>query len=404
MAAQRRKKPRERGRRSGGHNKGYWFWKGRGWYATDPNGKTPRVPLLSEQGEHLKSPEAEDEAKRAYARWLLAKQEQAKRQANGDSALVLRVVQDYLAYCKTNNRISTFNKRGEYLFDFCYGLPARFWDYDIGRKTPKATEADKIHNGYGRKRVGELIPMDVQQWLDKHPSWAKGTRRIAAQGLKRALNYAVAMGRIERNPIRGFKVGTGGKRVTYFTDKMEEKLIEYGFPAFNLAVKVCIRTGARYGSEFAKLTARHVEETAKGMVWKFSPEEAKTHKPRTIFVANEIAEIVRPLMKKYPSGPLFRNARGKPWTIDALRRAFFRLKDRLVAHGITLDNDGCMYTCRHTFAKRTLGGYWTGKPCTIEQLAGLMGNTRQVCWDHYSKWCEAYTDPLWEAINGSKGG
>jgi hypothetical protein len=68
MAAQGKKKPRERGRKSGGHNNGYGFWKGRGWYATDPNSKTPRVPLLTEQGEHLKSPEADDEAKRAYAR------------------------------------------------------------------------------------------------------------------------------------------------------------------------------------------------------------------------------------------------------------------------------------------------------------------------------------------------
>ena len=41
-----------------------------------------------------------------------------------------------------------------------------------------------------------------------------------------------------------------------------------------------------------------------------------------------------------------------------------------------------MYTCRHTFAKRILSGYWTGQPATIETLAGLMGNTPSVCWKH----------------------
>lgn len=34
----------------------------------------------------------------------------------------------------------------------------------------------------------------------------------------------------------------------------------------------------------------------------------------------------------------------------------------------------------YTFAKRTLYGYWTGKHRTIEQLSGLMGNSRDVAW------------------------
>ena len=240
--------------------------------------------------------------------------------------------------------------------------------------------------------------MDVQQWLDKHPTWGKGTRRIAVQGLKRALNYAVSMQLTPRNPIKGFKVGVGGKRITFFTPEIEKELLQNAFQALRTAIQVCIRTGARYGSEFITLTAAHVEETPKGMLWRFSSDESKTHKPRTIYVAPEIAELVRPLMKRYPHGPLFRNQHGKPWTINALRRAFLRLKDRLAKKKIKLDDDACMYTCRHTFAKRTLGGYWSGKPCTIEQLAGLMGNTRQVCWEHYAKWCDNYTDPLWEAV------
>ena len=57
-----------------------------------------------------------------------------------------------------------------------------------------------------------------------------------------------------------------------------------------------------------------------------------------------------------------------------------------------------MYTCRHTFAKRILGGYW-GKPVALEVLAGLMGNTRQVYWSHYGQWYDDYLDPPWDAIN-----
>ena len=57
-----------------------------------------------------------------------------------------------------------------------------------------------------------------------------------------------------------------------------------------------------------------------------------------------------------------------------------------------------MYTCRHTFAKRTLSGYYTGQPVTIEVLAGLMGNTPKVCWEHYAQWADQYNDPLWAAL------
>ena len=396
MVGRRKRKEATRGRRTGGHNQGYWFRKGRGWCATQ-NGKP--IPLQTENGNPLREHETPiDEVERAYARFLLGQQEQARRLAVGDTTPILRIVQVYLQHCKANNRDSTFRKRGEYLFDFCYGLSPRFWDYDTGRKVPKPTKENYIHDGYGSKPVGELLPMDVQQWLDKHPTWGKGTRRIALQGLKRAFNYAVSMKLTPRNPIKGFNVGIGGKRITFFTPEMEQELLRHAFQALGTAIWVCIRTGARYGSEFVTLTAAHVEETAKGMLWRFSADESKTHKPRTIYVAPEIAELVRPLMKRYQHGPLFRNQHGKPWTIGALRQSFRRLKIRLAKGKIRLDDNACMYTCRHTFAKRTLGGYWSGKPCTIEQLAGLMGNTRQICWEHYAKWCDNYTDPLWEAV------
>ena len=161
MAAKRRQKGTRRGRRPGGHNRGYWFRKARGWYATD-RGKP--LPLRFENGEHLKAEDTPaDVLDRAYARCLLGQQEQSLRLAVGDTTPMLRIVQVYLQHCKSNNRKSTFEKRGEYLFDFCYGLPPRFWDYDTGRKVPKSTKDDYLHDGYGAKPVGEFLPMDVQE-------------------------------------------------------------------------------------------------------------------------------------------------------------------------------------------------------------------------------------------------
>ena len=386
-----------RGRIAGGHNKGYWFRKGRGWYVTDGQRK---IPLLDAVGNHLKAPDtSEDALKEAHARYVLGLQQEAEREATGDTALVLRVVKDYLDYAKSNNRPSTYVKRGEFLFDFCFGLPCRFWDYGKGRKVPKPTPADYLHKGYGDKPIGKLIPMDIQQWLDAHKGWGASTRRMAVQGVKRAFNYAVKMGLIADNPIAKFKVGQGRKRITYFTPKQEAAMMKHSTPALAIAIRVCIRTGVRYGSEFCRLTAKHIDDTGKCMVWRFSAEESKTGKPRVVYIPTDIAELTRQAAKRYPHGAIFRTSHGKPWVIRNLRSAFRLLKLKLEKNGVKLDPDACLYSTRHTYAKRMLGGYWD-KPTTIELVAGLMGNSRQVCWDHYGAWCDGYTEPLVEAVLG----
>lgn len=58
------------------------------------------------------------------------------------------------------------------------------------------------------------------------------------------------------------------------------------------------------------------------------------------------------------------------------------------------------HTCRHTYAKRMLGGFWAA-PATLEVLAGLMGNTPTICWQHYAQWSGQYTDPFWAAIGST---
>ena len=70
------------------------------------------------------------------------------------------------------------------------------------------------------------------------------------------------------------------------------------------------------------------------------------------------------------------------------------LKRKLAKNGIEMDEDACMYSCRHTYAKRTLQGYWTGQPTNIETLSQLTRNSRDVCW---AQWCDTYTEPLWKS-------
>ena len=88
------------------------------------------------------------------------------------------------------------------------------------------------------------------------------------------------------------------------------------------------------------------------------------------------------------------NQNGEPWTRKMLSQNFRRAKAKLKD---PLDDDACMYSCRHTYAKRVLEGFWTGRPASINSLARLMGNTVKVCIDHYLLFSEADNEMLWGA-------
>jgi len=379
------------GRRKGTRNKGYFHRTDRGWYATE-TGRSAQM-LYGPDGEHIKDPAAEQEAKLAYARFLLERE--VRGPTSGDSMTLAAICDAYLQDVGRHGSPATYELRSRILYDFCTGFPARF----RGVQDPPARE--RLHRGHGSTAIRDLIPLDIAHWLDAHPDWG-GARRAGLQAVRRAIVYCLDAGLITRNPIAKFKVKPVRKRVVYFTPEQEEAMYAEASPCLSMAIRVCIRTGARPLSEFGRLEARHVEEHQRGQLWRFPAEEHKTghltHADRVIYVPAEIVGIVRQRIERHPRGPLFRGANGGAWTRTSQGAAFRRLRKRLAAKGIELDDDACFYACRHTFAKRMLGGFW-GPAVTLEVLAGLMGNSPKVCWEHYARWCASYSDPFWNAIH-----
>jgi hypothetical protein len=404
------------GRRTGSQNKGYFFRTGRGWYMsaetlkdTDngANVKRPKmVPLVDESGNPLRSKTTATTAiKAAYRRALIAAgksiDDGEDSSEDGGGATVEQVCDAYLAKAKGEGAKKTYTDRKDTLYDFCYGFPAKFQN---STEKPKAT--DRIHKGYADKPVGKLIKKDIDDWLNEHKTW-NGGRRTRVQALKRAMNYGVECGLLESNPLRGYRVSKQVARVTYLTPEQERALCKLANPAMALAIKVCIRTGARPGCEFAKLTASHVKISGDRMVWTFPVNESKTGKLRTLRITDpEIIDIVKRQRRSHRTGPIFRNTRGTPWKRETLSQAFLRAKELVVktyprrfgrGRNHAFDKDACMYSTRHTYAQRTLQGFWTGKQTNLETLARLMGNSPQVCREHYLNWTGSYDEPLWES-------
>ncbi len=386
-------KAKKGGRRKGSSNKaGFYFLNTttrKGWYTTEG---TKIVQLLDPDDCHIKDKSAVASAREAHARYATSRQERERLGDTGPQMLVGEICRQYLATIKTTN---TLRKRKAFLFDFITGLPARFAN---NGQEPKPT--DRIHKGYGNMTAAQIIVKDIHDWCTAHDGWNDGGgKRSGIQAVKRAFRWAKEMGLIKTNPLDGLKNKASNRRVTFITDEQEKALLSLARQEVALAIKVCIRTGARYGCEFCALEARHIVETDRGQMWVFPVTEAKTRKKeRTILVPDEIAAIVRQQMKHH-GGWVFRRADGKPWNVENLKECFARVREAAKRKGTKFDDEVSMYSCRHTYAKRTLGGYWTGGVCaSIEQLAGLMGNSRQVAWDTYGQWCGAYKEPLWAAL------
>lgn len=400
-------KAKKLGRKKGSRTRGYHYRKGRGWYALDDD---RRVPLVYPSGEHIRDQDADPATlKEAFERWKVASQATklaAEKAEQAEATVTLEKVCDlYLSHTEMTGAEATHYNRANTLFDFCYAFPAKFRrkneqpaEYTAEEK--KAMQQQRCsHPPYGDLPATALTPLHVDEWLKAHPTWKTG-RRTKVQALKRALNYAVERKLIPHNPIAGYFAGKDRSRITYFTDEQEAALMKHANANLRMALQVCIRTGLRYGVEFTSLTKDQITDMGDRMEWRVIPKKTKTsQKYRVVRVKSpEIIAIARQQMQAFPTGPIFRNNKGKAWTQSSLTTAFLRLRLRIEKQEkIQFDADACMYACRHTYAKRTLQGYWTGRPTTIETLAKLLGNTPQVCWKHYVQWCDSYSEPLWDA-------
>lgn len=384
------------GRPKRSRNKGYFFRTGRGWFAT---AGARKIPLRDEQGMPLRDRRTPVmRVQEAYARYLLTAENPDVVTGLPAAISVADVCRHYLDYCQANDRPNTYSIRRKALVDFCSGFPASVVDRMEKSKAPKSKlfRSERIHAGFGQLSADELRPYHVDQWIAVHPTWKK-SKRTWINALRRAMNYAVDARLLSVNPIKGIKVPQDNVRNTYISPELEQAMYASCWKPLANIIRVLIRTGARYGVELLRLTAAHVHESARGMEWRFSADESKNREERVIRITDQqVIAIMRGLMEKYPKGPLFRNRKGKPMTANNLRSSFKQLLTRLRKKGIEIPDNTCPYSCRHTYAKRTLQGYWTGKPTSIENLAKLMGNSPKICFKHYGRWSPD-NEHLWDA-------
>jgi integrase len=252
-----------------------------------------------------------------------------------------------------------------------------FLEHSRREHTPGTFEQHRIKlqslcDSCGKVKASDLRPSHVSKWLVEK-GWADATRRGAITSVKAALNWCVREGLLAENPIARLERPKMTRRTRTLSPTERATVADAATDdAFRDLLIALAETGARPG-ELARLEASMIDWGA-GMATMPGKTSRKTGRPRTIVLTPRMLALCRQLAETRPEGPLFRNGDGNPWTPNAIRCRFRRLRERTGLGKVVA------YTFRHSFATDALE---RGVP--IASVAELLGHSdTKMVSGHYS--------------------
>lgn len=212
-----------------------------------------------------------------------------------------------------------------------------------------------------RLRIDNLTPYTVTNWVEgRYRDCSANTKHAATRTIVRLCNWAVKARLIKSSPIVGIEKPTPQPRETHITPQEYQSLLEHCKPAGRDVVQFLWNTGCR-PQELRAIEARHID----GPKVVLDRQESKGKRAKRVIYLNEVAlEIVNRLAAENPSGKLFRNGKGNPWTKDALICLFKRFRDKTGIKNLS------PYTLRHSYATEMLK-----RDCDTTTLGLLMGTS-----------------------------
>lgn len=195
---------------------------------------------------------------------------------------------------------------------------------------------------YPSLTVDELRPFHVQEWADTFDI-SRSTKRNYMRSVKTCLRWCCKQGHIERSPIEHMDIPMADRKEVYISPAEFTQLLEHVSDSNLRDLLVTTYDVGCRPQESLRLERRHVE--IENQRWVFPKSEAKGKKaPRVVYLSDRSMEITRRLMLRHPTGKLFRNSRGKPWSPDAVNSAFDRVrismcKSRMEEQGKTVSKE-----------------------------------------------------------------
>ena len=175
--------------------------------------------------------------------------------------------------------------------------------------------------------AAQIKPHHVETWADSY-RLSVTSKRNYLRSVKRCMKWAKRQGYIDDNPIADLEVPAGEAKEVYVSpEDFAQLLAECRHPAARDLLEVTYLTGCR-PQESLRVEARHVDVA--NQRWVFPASESKGKRVSRIVYANDEAMLItRRLMLANPTGPIFRNLQGRPWTTDAINNVFTTLQIRM---------------------------------------------------------------------------
>ncbi|MHB1036843.1 MAG: tyrosine-type recombinase/integrase [Pirellulales bacterium] len=223
----------------------------------------------------------------------------------------------------------------------------------------------------GVNPLPEVITVDtVRQWLAKE-KWNEHTRFAHLGRLRSTFAHGIRHCGLTTNPAKEIAVVTPPPRAEVYTSEQLDHIFANIHDDLKQLCWFLNETGCRPG-EAAKLEAHHFVAGAPNGEFTLGVREhkngRKTRKERVIFLSAKATELTLALIKKYPTGKLFRTHRDKEWRDKHACEKF-----RHNARKLGIPDNLKLHSFRHTFATRHINN---GVP--IERVATWLGDTVQT--------------------------
>jgi integrase len=230
----------------------------------------------------------------------------------------------------------------------------------------------KAHKG--EELALSLKPAVVTTWLGQQQGWGRSLRWLAAGIVRTCCRWGFRQGLLLSDPSAGLKLPGPLSRgaETLISPEDHSRLLAAAPRAIKDALVALHGTGCRPG-ELCRVEARHFD-AATG-AWLLHEHKAEgTAKVRVVLLPPAVVELCKALAQRHPTGPLFRNCKGRPLSPDRIRNWVFKTRRRLglgrvIPHGY-----------RHGLATDALAA---GVPDA--QVAELLGHSgTAMLHKHYS--------------------